>query len=98
MDGILPGIGVSLFIIYIIGGAWYTRLWFARRHGVGFDKDDRGAYSAACVALIWPIAIFVPSIKYPQLCTHSHHVLARHQAEQEAYSVREQLDRERGVS
>ena len=86
-----------LFFIYLVGGWWYTRVWFARRHGVGFDKHDTGAYAAAFVSVMWPVAIFVPSIKYPQLCTHSHHVLARQQAEQEADSVSEQLDREREV-
>lgn len=84
-----------LVLVYLVGGAWYTRLWFARRHGVGFDKNDKGAYGAACVGIIWPIAIFVPSIKYPRLCMHSHHVLARKQAEQEADNVLEQLERER---
>lgn len=91
----MEGFLVFLVLIYLVGGWWYMRVWFARRHGVGFDKKDSGAYSAAYVGIIWPIAIFVPSIKYPQLCTHSHHVLARQQAEHEANGVLEQLERER---
>ena len=95
MDESLAWFFGILFVIYMVGGYWYTLLWFSRRHGVVFDKSDSGAYSAVLVGVIWPIAIFVPSIKYPQLCTHSHHVLARQQQRSEEESVREALHRER---
>lgn len=90
-------IGFIAFVVYMFVGQFTMKGYFARRHGVGFDKEDRGAYRAALVGIIWPAIFFIPAFRDPRLCNHSHHVLARKQAEQEAEGVREQLDREREV-
>ncbi len=98
-------VGTSLFvsfIVYVIGIWWYSRIYFIRRHGVHFTGSDDGTVGAICVGIIWPIVVFfMPSVKYPQLCEHRHHILARHEVQQqlqrEEEAIQETLQRERGV-
>lgn len=86
----------ALTVIYMIGVWWYTQIYFIRRHGVGFSKDDEGVIGAACVGLIWPIVVFfLPDTKYPDLCTCPNHVLSRQQARQKEAAYQEALRQER---
>lgn len=100
MEETLTGIGVSLLVIYILGAVIFARRYYVRRHGVGVKFDGTsvtiGHYAASAIALTWPVTILMSGIRNPRLCSCPNHVLARRQAEQEADSVREQLDRERG--
>lgn len=92
---------VFLLFIYVGIGNFVANRYFARRHGVrgrlgwGWKAStDSGWIGSMCVSLTWPVAIFLPSVKYPRLCTHPHHVLARQQQRDEEDSVRKALNRE----
>lgn len=81
-----------LILLYVgIGNFYANRFYSPRRCGVrrrlgwGWkaSTSESGWFGALCVSIAWPIAIFMSSVKNPELCAHRDHVLARQQALQE---------------
>lgn len=95
---------VLAVVLYMVIGTSLGRLYYRRRHGVrlgtGWGAFDSGSLRVFALTFVWPIAVFVPTLRDPELCLHQHHVLERararrsHEAHHEA--LRSALDEERG--
>lgn len=94
------GVFAAIFgIIWIVGVIIFGRRYYARRHGVRLDDSNKysiGSIAAALVGAAWPITIFSPAFRSPQLCTCPDHLLARQQQRRYEDSVREALREEQG--
>lgn len=92
---------VVLFILYVTIGNIIGNRYFRRRHGVrgylgwGWKAFDAGCLGSAAVSVTWPVAMWLDSVRYPMLCDHGHHVLARESARADRERVAEALRRER---
>ena len=99
--GTLVGIGLFLFLVYFIVTLVFVHKYYARRHGIRLNRFRGNELSislifAVFIGIIWPIAIFVPSLRYPQLCTCPEHVFRRQEARREAERYHEALQEEQG--
>lgn len=84
---------VVAILVYLLGGILWSRIYYARRHGLGWGVD----LGAVIVGMAWPITVFTHW--HPDLCRHQSCVLARASA-QEEYDRNQQayqraLDQER---
>lgn len=96
---------IFLILLYVfVGNVIANRFYYPRRCGVrgrigwGWRAStaESGWISALCVSITWPIAIFLPSVRDPEPCTHRNHVLARQQARQEDEHIEETLRQAKG--
>ncbi len=65
----------SLFVIHAIGTRIVARRYFARRHGVSFEKGEQGTLWAVWVGAAWPVSIFLEPVRNPVRCNHHRHIL-----------------------
>lgn len=73
---------IAVFVIYLLGGILWTRLWFRRRCGVRFQSGTHGLFvtgqaTALFAGLAWPVTMFTSW--RPDPCNHRSHVLERHE-------------------
>ena len=84
---------VGTGVVYLIVGILWSRIYFSRRHGMGWGVD----ISAAFIGLAWPVTLF--TLWRPDLCQHRHHALERSrrrsQYDAETAEIEETLRRER---
>lgn len=62
---------IGLGVVWLLGGLMWSRIYYARRHGLGWGVD----ISAAFVGVAWPVTVF--TLWRPTLCQHRDHVLER---------------------
>ncbi|MDH6284934.1 hypothetical protein [Prescottella agglutinans] len=94
---------MELFIgtaIYILVGMFVGKWYWQRRHGV-YKKVLNGGSdvvfsSVFPISFVWPILLFLPKFRDPELCMCPDHVMARDQARQAAAAYEAALDRENG--
>jgi hypothetical protein len=67
----------ALILVYVVGVRYVARRYFARRHGLSLEKGELGVLSASWIGAAWPVAIFLPTVREPELCSHHRHVLER---------------------
>jgi hypothetical protein len=82
-----------LVIVYLVGLRVVGRRYFARRHGLLWRRGDIGGMRAALVGMAWPVTVWLPTVRQPELCSHHNHVLQRNQLRAEIEMV-EQLRRD----
>lgn len=99
--GTLAAIGIFLFLAYFIVSLVFVHKYYARRHGIRLNRfrDNELSISfivAVFIGVMWPVTIFVPSLRYPELCACPEHVFRRQQARREAERYHEALQEEQG--
>ncbi|GCE38835.1 hypothetical protein Rhow_002359 [Rhodococcus wratislaviensis] len=57
-----------------------------------------GSLGLYAVGVTWPVSLFLPSVRNPELCMHPDHLLARDEARRHFERVEEALQRERGTA
>lgn len=97
-------VGFIAFISYaVIGRAIGTSYW-RRKHGVyrsfffSTEAIFTGMFGFLAVGLTWPVSIFIPAVRAPELCTHGSHILERDSARREYEQMEDALRRERGLA
>lgn len=79
-------------LIWLGVGILWSRLYYARRHGLGWGVD----IPAAFIGMAWPVTVFTH--RNADLCQHREHVLERarllNQYENENAIINETLRRE----
>ncbi|MDN5931059.1 MAG: hypothetical protein L0I24_08355 [Pseudonocardia sp.] len=96
----LFGLFAVLLLLYVGIGNFIANRYFRRRHGVrgrlgrGLASFDSGWVGSLAVSMTWPVAVFSPAVRDPELCTHQHHVLARDGDRRRAQEAQEALRRE----
>lgn len=91
---------IIVLLVYVGIGNFIANRYFFRRHrvrgrlGRGWAGFDAGWPGALAVSISWPVAIFLESVRNPELCTHHRHVLARDEARRRSLMVDEVLRRE----
>ncbi len=79
----------ALVLAYLVAMRYVGRRYFAHRHGVSLEKGEVGVLSAGMIGVVWPITIFLPGVREPELCSHHRHVLQRNSLRAEADHVNE---------
>lgn len=85
-------------IVYILIGMAVGKYWYQRRHGVSIKVINGGANvifsSVFPISFIWPVFLFIPSLRDPELCRHPGHILARDaaRADYEQYQAAAERD------
>lgn len=92
---------IVVFVLYLLGGLIVGNLYYRRRHGVAGNlgwgwSGQPGQMAAAVIAATWPVAIFLPSTRKPQLCRHRDHILARDESRRLSGAASEAYRREMG--
>lgn len=71
-------------VVWFLGALLWSRVYYARRHGLGWGVD----FAAAFIGMAWPLTIFTHW--NPDLCSHRAHALERHELLQQ-YEAEEQI-------
>ena len=94
---------VELFIgvaIYVMVGMAVGKWYWQRRHGVYKKVINGGAdaifSSVFPISFVWPILLFLPKFRNPDLCRCPDHVMTRDRARQDAEAYAAALARENG--
>lgn len=87
--------GFMLVVAYFIGVRVVARRYFMRRHGVSLEKGEQGMVEALAISAIWPISIFLQSVRNPTSCSHHRHILEHDRIMSEIERVNE-IKRRRG--
>lgn len=90
-----------LVLAYFIVALVFTHKYYARRHGFRLNYFRGNNFSiglmvASFIGAMWPIIIFVPSLRYPQLCTCPEHVFQRQEVRRETERYQAALEEEQG--
>jgi hypothetical protein len=86
---------IALVVAYFIGVRVVARRYFVRRHGVSLEKGEKGMTEALAIAAIWPVTIFVDSVKNPTRCNHHRHILQNNRIMSEINQITD-MKRNRG--
>jgi hypothetical protein len=86
----------ALISIWFVGGIVNARYYYRRRHGLLLTPGAQGKNAAVLFSMFWPIALFAPAYRGPQLCTHQAHVRRRADNRQVAAEHEQLVREERG--
>ena len=76
--GLIVGWLVATAVIsYFIGVRITGRRYYARRHGLSFERNGLSSNVAGLLAMLWPVTLLIPQVRAPELCSHHTHVVTR---------------------
>jgi hypothetical protein len=86
---------IITILIYIIMSSYTAKRYYLRRHGVTPQRGEPGTSTAGMIGLLWPITLFLESVREPTRCSHHRHVLERARIMEEIGVVDQQRNIER---
>lgn len=88
-----------LWLVYLLVGMAVGKWYWQRRHGLHKKVINGGAdvifSSVLPISLVWPILLFFPNFRDPELCACPNHVRTRAAARREAEAHLQALGEER---
>jgi uncharacterized protein YqgC (DUF456 family) len=85
----------ALVVAYFVGARIVAHRYYARRHGIAYQKGGTGTVYAAQIGIFWPVTMLIPSVQHPTMCAHTKHVLEAERLREELRQAQE-IRRQRG--